>query len=58
MKWAFYLLLAGTIGSGVMALAATAPTAAKAVKDAQYWTPFRLLRAAPTRWARKMSIPT
>ena len=30
MKWAFYLLLAGTIGSGVMA-----PTAAKAVKDAQ-----------------------
>jgi hypothetical protein len=35
MKWAFYLLLAGTIGSGVMALAATAPTAAKAVKAAR-----------------------
>ena len=35
MKFAFYLLLAGTIGSGMMALAATAPTAAKAVKGAR-----------------------
>lgn len=35
MKWAFYILLAGTIGSGMMALAATAPTAAKAAKAAQ-----------------------
>ena len=31
MKWAFYLLVAGTVGSGVMALAATAPSAAETV---------------------------
>lgn len=30
MKWAFYLLLAGTLGSGVMALA----TAGRAAPDA------------------------